>query len=482
VKRPVTSLILSALLLHGCTVGPNYKRPVAAVPDSYRGLTPEQLAKGEAASLGDEMWWEVFKDTQLQSLIRTAVENNYDVRIASTRILQAQARYGITRADQFPTVTGGGSSSAQQIPRQKGVPEHDSNATSLNIAGSWEIDFWGKFRRATESSRAQILSSEWGKRAVLNTLVSDVAAAYFQLLEFDLELQISKTALQSRNESLRLANILSKGGATSLLDVRQSEQLVYNAAALIPSTEQRIEQQENYLNFLLGQNPGPIQRGLLLTEQYRPPAIPAGLPSTLLERRPDILSAEQQLISANAQIGVARSYYYPQISLTGSGGFQSSALSSLLTTPAGFWSFGGDLVQPIFNAGRIRSNVKLTEAEQQEALLTYKKTILESFREVSDSLIAYRKTREVREEQELLTDSARDALRLSNLRYEGGATSYLEVLDSDTRYLNAQLGLAQARLSELLSLVQIYQTLGGGWQDAGTKTPVQTSNISPKTN
>jgi len=451
------------LLLTGCMVGPKYKRPPVTVPDAYRGLAPDAGPQA-AASLGDEKWWMVFQDLQLQGLIREALSQNYDVRIAATRVLQAQAVLGITRADQFPTITGGVSSSNQRFPATRVTPAFETSPSEVNLSLFWELDFWGKFRRATEAARATLLATEWGQKAVMSSLVSNVASAYFQLLELDSEMEISRGALASRKESLRLVEVRAKGGVTSMLDVRQSEQLVYTAAAAIPDLERRIEQQENLISILLGKNPAPVTRGKSLVENAIPPTVPAGLSSSLLGRRPDIQSSEQQLVAANARIGVAKAAYFPQITLTAIGGYQSPALTSLFTGPAGLWNFGGQLVQPIFTGGRIRSNVRLTEAQQQEAVLVYQQSIQQAFREVSDSLVAYRKNQEFRAQQELLTNSAQDATRLSDQRYRGGVTSYLEVLDSDTRYFDAQLGLAQARLNERLALVQLYNALGGGWQ------------------
>ena len=298
----------------------------------------------------------------------------------------------------------------------------------------------------------------------MSSLVSNVASAYFELLELDSEMEISRNTLASRKESLRLVEVRAKGGATSMLDVRQSEQLVYTAAGTIPDLERRIEQQENLISTLLGKNPAPVTKGRPLVESAILPTVPAGLPSALLGRRPDIQSSEQQLVAANARIGVAKAAYFPQITLTAVGGYQSSALTNLFTGPAGLWNVGGQLVQPIFTGGRIRSNMRLTEAQQLEAVLVYQHSIQQAFREVSDSLVAYRKNQEFRSQQELLTNSAQDATRLSDMRYRGGVTSYLEVLDSDTRYFDAQLNLAQARLNERLALVQLYNALGGGWQ------------------
>ncbi len=453
---------LALLFATGCTVGPNYKRPHIQVPDAYRGSVPG--ASPDTVSFGEEKWWTVFQDDELQKLIRTALADNYDVRIAATRILQAEALLGITRADQLPTINAGAAGANFRDPQALGFPPIESNAVQVNASLFWELDFWGKFRRATEAARADLLASEWGRRAVMTTLVTDLSSAYFQLRELDLELDISKQTLTSRQESLRLVQIRAKGGVTSLMDVRQSEQLVYNAASQIPDLERRIHEQENFISILLGHNPEDIPRGRALTETVVPPSVPAGLPSSLLERRPDIQAAEQQLAAANARIGVARAAYFPQITLTAVAGYQSSALTSLFTGPAGFWNFGGQLLQPVFNRGRIRSNVRFTEAQQQEALLLYQKIIQQAFREVSDSLVAFQKNQDFREQQALLTAAAADASRLADTRYRGGVTSYLEVLDSDTRYFSAQLTLAQAQLNERLAMVQLYGALGGGWQ------------------
>jgi len=456
-------IVIALLLLTGCSFGPKYKRPPIAVPDAYRGLAPDAGPQG-ALSLGDEKWWEVFHDSRLQELIREALINNYDVRIAATRVLQAQAQLGITRADQFPTITGGAAAVDLQNPQTKLIPSFVTSANQVNLSLFWELDFWGKYRKATEAARANLLATDWGRKAVISTLVSNVATAYFQLLELDLEMEISRQTLASRKESLSLVEIRSNGGTSSMLEVRQSQQLVYAAASEIPDLERRIEQQENFINILLGKNPAPVPRGKPLLEAQGLPVVPAGLPSSLLERRPDLQSAEQQLVAANAQIGVAKAAYFPQITLTATGGFQSSALTSLFTGPAGLWSFGGQLVQPIFTGGRIKSGVRLAEAQDQQAVFFYQQSIQEAFREVSDSLVGYRKLQEFRQQQELLTAAAQDTIRLADIRYQGGVTSYLEVLDSDTRYFNAAIGLAQAELNERLALVQLYNALGGGWQ------------------
>ena len=458
------ALVSIAVLSCGCTVGPNYKKPTANAPATYRGLTPEEAAKSESASIGDQKWWEVFQDEQLQSLIRTALEQNYDVRIAAERILEAQAQLGITRADQFPNVAGGASISDQRSARSAFLPAFERGSGQLNVSAAWELDFWGKFRRATEAARANLLATEWARREIISTLVANVSGAYFQLRALDLELEISNRTLASRQESLRLTRLLADRGSTSLLDVRQAEQLVFTAGTEIPALEQQIEQQENFISTLLGRNPDTVPRGAKLTEQKRPPEVPTGLPSSLLERRPDIRQAEQQLIAANAQIGVARAAYFPQISLSGTGGFQSAALTDLFSGPAGTWSFGASLAQPIFTAGRLSSNVRFTEAQERATLLSYQQTIQTAFRNVSDALIANRKSREFRSQQEFLFQSAQDAARLSHMRYTGGVTGYLEVLTNETNAFSAELGLVQAQLNEFLALVQLYQALGGGWQ------------------
>ena len=463
--RRLIALSLTMLLTVGCAVGPNYKRPSAEVPGAYRGAASQEVQQPAAESLGDQKWWEVFQDKQLQDLVHTALQQNYDVRIAATRILEARAQVGITRAEGLPTINAGAQSFDQRSASQKFFPAFDTSAHQVDLSLAWDLDFWGKYRRANESARATLLATEWAREAVISTLVSDVAAAYFQLRELDLQLEISRRTLASRQNSLQLTQVLAKGGGTSMLDVRQAEQLVFTAAETVPDLERRIEQEENFISTLLGNNPGPIVRGAKLTDQPHSPDIPAGLPSGLLERRPDIRQAEAQLIAANAQIGVAKAAYFPQISLTASGGFQSSALTSLFTGPAGLWSFGGALAQPIFAGGRIRSGVRLSEARQQETLLIYQQTIQQAFRGVSDALVEYRKDREFREQQQQLALSAQDAARLSEMRYRGGATSYLEVLTNETNYFDAELGLAQAHLNELLGLVSIYRNLGGGWQE-----------------
>jgi outer membrane protein, multidrug efflux system len=476
----VTLLLSGALLCAaGCSVGPNYKRPAASVPASFRGVSPSETPTSESAapapnaaepspagvaSIGDEKWWEVFQDKELQGLIRTALQNNYDVRIAATRVLQARAQLGITRADQFPSLSVGGNVTSIRNPTIGPIPSYELTQGELTGTASWNVDFWGRYRRATESARATLLSNEWAQKEVMATLVANLAADYFQLRQLDLQLEISKNTLASRQDSLELTKTLEEHGINTLLDVRQSEQLVYTAATEVPDLERQIQQEENAISILLGNNPGDIPRGLKLTEQPHAPEVPVGLPSSLLERRPDIREAEANLIAANAQIGVARAAYFPQISLTGTAGYQSGALTNLFTGPAGVWSLVGSVTQPIFEGGRLKSGVRLAEAQHEQILLTYQQTIQGAFRDVSNALVAYRKNREFRIQQQHLVESAQDAARLSEIRFKAGATDYLEVLTNETNSFSAELELAQAEGNELTALVQLYQALGGGWQ------------------
>jgi len=463
-RKEILVVGLLVMLCAGCAVGPNYKRPAVPAPPEYRGVRPDQTGKSVVASFGEQKWWDAFQDEVLSDLIRTALKQNYDVRIAAARILQARAQVGISRADQLPSVSAGASAVNERIAQTGRIPSIETSANQVSLSLAWELDFWGKFRRATESARGNLLSQEWAQRQVIRSLVSDFASAYFQLRELDLELEISRQTLASRKDSLRLTQILADGGATSMLDVRQAEQLVFTAAASIPDLERRIEQQENFISILLGNNPQGVARGRKLVDQPHALEVPAGLPSALLERRPDIRQAEEQLVAANAQIGVAKADYFPQISLTASGGYQSSALTGLFSGPAGLWTFGGSAIQPVFEGGRIRNRVRFAQARTDEATLVYQQTVQQAFRDVSDALVGYRKSQEFRIQQEQLTHSAEEATKLSNMRYKGGATSYLEVLDSDTRYFAAQLTLAQADLNELQAFVGLYSALGGGWE------------------
>jgi multidrug efflux system outer membrane protein len=469
-KRVVAVLFVAALLA-GCTVGPNYHRPAIQTPDSFR--SPAPLPAGEAASLADLKWWEVFKDQQLQALERTALAQNYDLRDAVARVDAARANLGITRSNQFPNFGASADVSTIRVSRNGQTPlpkalvpqqNRTFGEATLDLL-SFEVDIWGRLRRATESARASLLAADENRKAVVTTLVSDVATAYFSLRALDYQLEISRRTLATRQASLKLIQSQRTGGVATLLDVRQGEELVYTASETIPELQQQVEQTENQINLLLGKNPGEVKRGLTETEQQLPPEVPPGLPSALLERRPDIRAAEQNLIAANAQIGVAKAAYFPQISLTGLLGGQGTQLSSLFSGPSRVWSLTPQVTQPIFTAGRLRSNVRFTEAQQQSALIQYEKTIQTAFSEVSDALIAHQRTRESRVQQELLVAALEDRKRLAYVRYRGGVDTLLNALDADRDLFQAELNLSQIRLSELLSVVQLYKALGGGWQE-----------------
>ena len=463
---PIGTLIVS--LVAGCTVGPKYSKPVVKTPDVFRGTDP--TAAPDPASLADSKWFELFNDPQLQELIRTALVQNYDLRAAVARVDAARANLGITRSDQFPTLESGDQATSLRrsangaFPLPPGTPQNRTFATVMVNLLSFEIDVWGRLRRATEAARANLLATDETRKAVITTLVSAVASAYFNLLELDTELEIAKRTLTTRQESLRLIKLRQQGGVATMLEVRQAEQLVYTASETIPDTERLIEQAENQISLLLGKNPGAVTRGRSLTEQEQPPSVPAGLPSSLLERRPDIRAAEQNLVAANAIIGVAKAAYFPQISLTGFLGSESTQLSGLFTGPNRTWQFVPQVTQPIFNVGRVKSNVKLAEAEKKIALVEYEKSIQTGFAEVSDALVEYRKVKEVRAQQELLLTTLQDRSRLAYMRYRGGVDSLLNALDADRDLFSAERSLAQTKRNELLALVLLYKALGGGWQ------------------
>lgn len=449
-------------LVAGCMVGPNYKRPAVKLPNTYRGATP---AKASATSLGNEKWLQVFKDPVLVKLIHTAIAQNYSVRIAATRVLQAQADLGITRSNQFPSFTGtAGISSSQNSKTSKVFPVYQVNSGHISLSAIWNLDFWGKYRRETQVARAQLLSTQWGQRAVVTSVVASVAAAYFQLRALDSELAIARRTLASRQNSLHLTSVLETNGSASALDVSQARQLVYAASEAIPPLQLQIAQQENLLSTLLGQNPGPIVRGLPIAQQPEPVTVPAGLPSQLINRRPDILEAEANLMAASAEIGVIKADLFPNISLTGSGGLESNALNRIISTSAENWSGAVDVTQPIFQAGALRAGVHLVQAQWQQMLLTYRQTILTALQQVSDGLVAYDRDREYTQRQQQLEQAAEQTNHLSMVLYNTGGASYLQVLTSQTNLFSAQLGVVQAELNERLALVQLYQALGGGWQ------------------
>jgi NodT family efflux transporter outer membrane factor (OMF) lipoprotein len=462
-------IILLTLLLTACTVGPNYHRPVVNVPENFRA--PSQLPPAEAESLADLKWFEVFKDERLQELIRSALAQNYDLRVAVANVEAERAILGVTKSNQYPQVTASAAQEVTRLSRNGSIPLPSSfvasqdrtfGETALNLL-SFEVDIWGRLRRATEAARANLLSAEETRKAVVTSLVADVATNYFSLRELDYEVDIAERTLDTRQSSLKLIQTRQAGGVGTLLDLREGQQLVYSASATIPELQQQVEQTENKISLLLARNPGNIERGLGLTEQMLPPEVPAGLPSSLLERRPDIRAAEENLIAANANIGVAKAAYFPEISITGFIGGQSSQLSSLFKGPNSAWSFVPQITQPIFTAGRIKSGVRLAEADQQAALAQYEKSIQSAFKEVSDSLIAHQRQRESREQQEELVNALRDRRQLAYARYLGGVDTQLNALDADRDLFQAELTLSQTRLNELLSVVQLYKALGGGW-------------------
>ncbi len=465
-RRAAVVTLLAALA--GCAVGPNYKRPTAEIPPQFRNVA-DPNAPASAQSLTDSKWFDVFHDDVLKQLVTTALAQNFDMRIASERVLEARAQYGIQKSGLFPDLSASGLWGAERASSigLAPYPPGANTAASYTQAGfnlSWELDVWGRLRRLNEAARAQYLASEEGRRAVTTTLIADVSSSYFGLREQDLELDIAQRTKANADKGLQLTTLRHKRGAATGLDVHQAEQLLYTATAQIAAAERGIGQTEDQLSLLLGKSPGDIARGRSLEEYAVPPEIPAGLPSALLERRPDIRQAEATLVAANAQIGAAKAQYFPQITLTGFLGGQSQALSSLFTGPARDWSIAPQAVLPIFNAGRIRNGVRLTEAQKREAVLAYQKAIESSFREVSDALISVRKTAEQRAQEESLVKALRETERLSTLRYRGGLDSYLQVLDAQRNLFQGELALARLRRDELLSVVELYRALGGGWQ------------------
>lgn len=453
------------LLLSGCNVGPNYVRPKVTAPPVFRGADDTSVSSEPKGSLGDEQWTAVYKEPELQDLIRKALANNYDVRIAAQRILEAQAQVSITRSQQFPTATVGGTAIGAALPSSLGtqIPSPLVNG-SFNVSAAWTPDFWGLYRRQTEAARAELLAQSWAKRAVQLTLVQQLAATYLQIRALDRQLEITRETIKVRQDSVDLTRTLESGGSVPLSDVRQAEQLLYTATSQVPQIEEQIQQQENAISLLLGENPGPILHKDPNALTPPPQDLPTGLPSQLLERRPDIQEAEARLIAANAQIGVARAQFFPNLSISGSGGVGGDSLASIFD-PAGKTIYGiGTLTQPLFEGGKLRGQLQLSKETKQEMVLSYQKTIAGAFRDVSNALIALNKQKSYREQQEKVVAAAQDATRLARVRYQGGSTSYLEVLTTDSALYTSQLNLVSAQQSEALTLVQLYGALGGGWQ------------------
>jgi multidrug efflux system outer membrane protein len=444
------------LTLSGCKVGPNYKRPALDVPGQYRGVAPGLPA---AENFGDMKWQSVFPDEVLQGLIKEALTNNYDMRIAATRILEAQASVGVTRSNQLPALNGSFSVQNERSAAYPGSPTFDTASLQL----SYIVDFWGQYRRATEAARANLLATEYARHLVETTLISSVASAYFQLRQLDSQLDFSVETVASDQDSLRINTINYKGGEYAITDVYQAKLLVEQAEAEVITLKQSIEQTENQLSILLGRNPGPIARGLNLIDEPHLDEVPTGLPSAILERRPDVRQSEEALVAANANVGVAKAAYFPQIPLTASFGAQSTALTSFLQGPATFWALGGQLAQPLYAGGRITSQYRLALGQREEAELTYKQTVQQAFADVANSLVAYRQSRLYRVKLQEQTTTYRETSRLANVRFTGGATSFLEVLTTQQQYFSSELQTTQAWYAELQSYVQLYQALGGGW-------------------
>ena len=457
--------VIAWVLAAGCAVGPNYHRPNVQTPAAYRDLSDIAQApvQPQVASYADLPWWQVFQDPQLQDLIRTALKQNYDLQIATERINDARAQVAVTRSSLFPQVQGNGVFSGG---RESNF-QTKYNFLTLNADAAFQLDFFGKLRRETEASRAQLLATEDARQTVILTLVSDVASDYFTLLELDLQLQITRETVNTQQDSVKLTNLRVEHGVATKLDVLQAQQVLDTANAQIPDLQRQIAQEENAISILLGNYPQAVPRGRPLVEQALPPDVPPGIPSTLIERRPDIRVAEQNLVAANAEIGVAKAQFFPQISLTGSGGGafgRSSAFSSLMSSQLGIWSYGAQVSQPIFTGGALRGNFRMAESEHEQALIAYRKTIQQAFGDVSDALIGYQQFHQVRVRQEDSVKDLQESVRLSNLRYQGGTTTYLEVLDGQRSLFAAELTLAQARGNEYQSLVQLYRALGGGWK------------------
>jgi len=465
----MTSLKLSVAIvlvisLCACKVGPNYKRPATTVPDQYRGLPPSSSQQPQAQPFADMQWATVYQDEVLQGLIKEALVNNYDLRIAATRVLQANANLGITRANQFPTLNGSGSIFNERNQLTNLTTDKSPTYDSLALSLSYIVDFWGQYRRATESARATLLATQFGQEVVRVSLISSVATEYFLLGQYDDQLEFSKKTVEADREILKLNEIKFKGGESAITDVYQGQTLLQQAEAQVISTQQFIEQTENNISILLGRNPGPIVRGLPNTAQPQLPDVPTGLPSALLERRPDVRQAEENLVAANANVGVAKAAFFPQISLTGTFGAQSTALTSFLQGPATFWAVGGQALQPLYQGGRIKSQYRLAWAQRDDAELTYKQTVQRAFGEVSNSLVGYNQSRQYRMKIQEQTNTYKLMADLANVRFQGGVTSFLEVQYYEQQYFMSALNLSQAWFTELQYYAALYQALGGGWQ------------------
>jgi multidrug efflux system outer membrane protein len=473
----ILAAILPAILMTGCMVGPNYHRTVVQTPTVYRDLSENPQTQAQAASFADLPWWQVFKDPQLQELVRTALKENYDLQLATERIAAARAQVTITRSNLFPQVGANAAFSGGK----DSTTQAKYNILALTADAAFQLDLFGRLRRATEAARAELLATDDARNTVILTLVSDVASDYFTLLQLDLQLQITRDTVNTQIDSVKLTQLRLDHGVATKLDVLQAEQVLDTANAQIPDLQRQIGQEEDAISILLGHYPENVRRGLPLAEQPLPPEVPPGLTSTLLERRPDIRQAEHDLIAANAEVGVAKAAFFPQISLTGAGGGafgRSTLFTGLMSSQTGIWSYGAQVSQPIFTGGALRGNLKLAESQHRQELIAYKQTIQLAFRDVSDALIGYQKLHEVRVAQETTVKDLQDTVDTSLVRYRGGITTYLEVLDGQRSLFTAELVLAQARGNEYQSLVQLYKALGGGWQ-MPNGLPLQSQNVTP---
>ena len=453
-----------AFLIGGCTVGPNYSRPTIPVPDNHRGAVDSP----QAESLADIPWWQLFNDPVLQELTRDALRNNYDLRTAAARVEEARAQIGVSRSFFYPQLTLEGGGSAEQVSRSSDPLQSFGASRSFqnwfgNFAMTWEFDVFGRIRRETEAAGARYVATEMDRRAVYITLVADVAQSYFNLRELDLELEITRRTLQLNDETIQFYQRRLAGGVSNRLELDQSVANRSRTAAVIPELERRIAVQENLINFLLARNPGPVPRGTVLVDQYHPPAIPAGLPSALLERRPDVQSAEQLLVAANADIGAARALFFPTFSLDAVVGGLTHNISNI-DKRAAVWAVSGGFLQPIFQGWRLFWNYEATIARFDQSLAQYEKAAQNGFREVADALVTIDKLRDLRVEQEAQVTALQDAANLSRLRYDTGLANYLEVLIADQDLFAAELELARTRGAQLNAVVQLYRALGGGWQ------------------
>jgi multidrug efflux system outer membrane protein len=461
-----TAAIALSIFLAGCNVGPKYTKPNYPAPPAFRGADDAAITSDAKNSLGDQQWSQVFQEPELQDLIRKALANNYDVRIAAQHILEQQDQVRITRAQQFPTLSVGGTGLGADIPSLNTSTSTISPLVegAFSLSAAWNPDFWGLYRKQTEAARDTLLAQTWAQRAVRLTLVQQVATAYLQLRALDNQLALTKQTLKVRQDSVNLTTTLETGGGAPLSDVRQAEQLLYTASSEIPQLEQQIQQQENAIHLLLGENPGPIARKAAETLTPPPQDLPPGLPSQLLERRPDIQQAEATLKSANANIGVARAQFFPQLSISASAGIGGNSFPTIFGANSQTIYGLGQLAQPIFEGGKLRGQLELSKDTEQEMVLSYQKAIAGAFRDVSNALVALNKQHAYRVEQEKLVAAAQDASRLARMRYQGGAAAYLEVLTNDSNLYAAQLNLVSAQQGEALTLVQLYSALGGGWQ------------------